>query len=200
LIDDPIDDFRDDFLKYITTYGFTSYINRELILEDIVQKTDKKDKIVEIMKSFLDEIKIDKDLIIIDPYLFSETKDNSYVDFLMLILSDYLSRLEKIILITNAKVDEQLKNIIEDRIKKINQEIDIQHFKSDDWHDRFWISNTSEKGILTGTSLNGLGKRYAIIDRLAEVDVKAIIKILKIKKIIDNPENCVKSANQNFNP
>jgi len=46
---------------------------------------------------------------------------------------------------------------------------------SDVFHDRFWIAD-EVRGVFVGTSLNGIGRRYAIIDYLQQRDVVDIVQ------------------------
>ena len=50
---------------------------------------------------------------------------------------------------------------------------------SDAFHDRFWIDPLAAKGFITGTSLNGLGKRYALVDHLQQTDAADVIAALR---------------------
>lgn len=57
----------------------------------------------------------------------------------------------------------------------VNREIEVEY--SDAFHDRFWIAN-GNKGFISGTSLNGVGKRYSLIEILSEEDVTSIMDIV----------------------
>ena len=52
--------------------------------------------------------------------------------------------------------------------------------KCNEFHDRFWVGIDNRKGVVLGTSLNGIGKKIALVDILKESDVDAIIDELKI--------------------
>ena len=65
-------------------------------------------------------------------------------------------------------------------IQKINTSIKVSQKYTDDFHDRFWIID-DKKGLFIGTSLNGIGKRYSLIDYLQDSDVANIT--LRYKQI-----------------
>lgn len=54
---------------------------------------------------------------------------------------------------------------------------DIQLVFTEEFHDRFWIANECN-GFTPGTSLNGVGKKYASINFMDKEDVKNIIDIV----------------------
>ena len=90
----------------------------------------------------------------------------------------------QIIIITNNKIDDSLKTSIEGKLKSSKPALSINHNVTENYHDRFWISNNREKGIVTGTSLNGLGRKFTLIDRLNTSDVRDIITSLKSEGLL----------------
>ena len=67
----------------------------------------------------------------------------------------------------------EIEQNIHTAIKQINPNISINTKYTKIFHDRFWIVD-SKKGVFVGTSLNGIGRRYAVIDWLQEDDAKEI--------------------------
>lgn len=51
-------------------------------------------------------------------------------------------------------------------IKSINQNIITKDIITDKIHDRFWLDADNQKGIVMGTSLNGVTKKLTLIDYL----------------------------------
>jgi hypothetical protein len=49
---------------------------------------------------------------------------------------------------------------------------------SEKFHDRFWLADGA-RGLVVGTSLNGLGKRYALVDFMQPSDVRDVVQALK---------------------
>ena len=66
---------------------------------------------------------------------------------------------------------------VNDELKKSN--ITLNHVKRDDYHDRFWICQEKEKGIVLGISLNYEKVKKAYIEELNYTDTKTIRDDLK---------------------
>lgn len=124
---------------------------------------------------FLDYIKkiggVAGNLIIIDPYIFCRTSSDSYQRLLEKILKD--SNYASLKIITDkAHFD---KDFFEKIKLAVNKAIEILF--SDEFHDRFWIAN-GNKGFISGASLNGVGKKYSLINMLEDKDVADIMDII----------------------
>lgn len=172
--------FKEEIIDYILEHGLSSLINSEPVLEHLVAKGATKNNIIDAMHKYLDKIGVDNELIIIDPYFYAPTTDTTYPTTIELTLDKYLSQVNTLHIITYPnKVDKALKTTIETNLKTKKASLNILHKTSNDYHDRFWISNNREKGILTGTSLNGFGKKYSLLDRLNTSDVRDIIDSLQ---------------------
>jgi hypothetical protein len=177
IVPSPIDAFRPAFMDYIRRRGITSYVCRELVTEAIVAPGAARNDVQELVKSYVDGLGIDQDLLIIDPYFFAPTEDSYYADLLAEVLSPVLAALRtlRVVTLPGKKADQSLIQTIKARLQRENATLQLLHSTSKSFHDRFWINQAAGKGFLTGTSLNGLGKRYALVDHLNEVDVKAIV-------------------------
>lgn len=172
--------FREEIIDYILENGLSSLINTVPLLEHLVPKGATQNTIVDALHKYLDKVGIDNELIIIDPYFFAPTSDTTYLSTIDLTLDKYLPRIDTLNIITYPnKVDAILKTAIETNLKTKKPSLNILHKTSNEYHDRFWISNNREKGILTGTSLNGYGKRYSLLDRLNTSDVRDIVNSLQ---------------------
>lgn len=169
--------FKDEIVKYLLEHGFTSLVSSELLLEHIVAKGTPDSKIIPVVQTYLDRVNIDKELIIVDPYFFAaRPKNPNYVSVLDQILDKYISIIDDLIIVTNShNVDTTIKNSIETALKAKKPTLNIIHKQHNDYHDRYWISGAREKGIVMGTSLNSLGNKVALLDRLNTTDVRNII-------------------------
>lgn len=170
--------FKDDFIDYVSEHGLTALIESGLLTEQVIPKGASPNNIVGALHKYLDKVGIDNELIIIDPYFFAPTPDITYVSTIESVLDRYLPKLDTIHIITSLKVDPTLVSTIEGALKTKKPTLNIIHKTSSDYHDRFWISNSREKGIITGTSINGYGKKYALLDRLNTSDVREIVSSL----------------------
>jgi len=178
LVESVVFSFRDEFIDYISEHGLTSLYEAEPLLEHIVQKGATSSNIISIFHKYLDKMEIDNELIIVDPYFYAGAINNNYTNRVTALLNKYISQIDDLYIITNNRVNISTKQSIETSLRNINSSINIHHNQSNDYHDRFWISNNREKGVVTGTSLNGLGNKYALIDRLNKTDVRVIVQDL----------------------
>lgn len=172
--------FKDEIVKYLLEHGLMNLLSSELLLEHIITKGTPNNALISVVQTYLDTANIDNELIIVDPYFFSaKPKNPNYVSVLIQILDKYTNIIDNLIIITNAHVDLTIKTSIETALKAKKATLNIIHKQHNDYHDRYWISGAREKGIVMGTSLNSLGNKVALLDRLNATDVKSIITELK---------------------
>lgn len=179
--------YREEIIKEIVDDGFTSFIEAGFVNEDVVGAGTPQNKIIPILQKFLNKIDVDNELIILDPYFFAPTRIPNYADLIENILLPYLTTVTTLRIITTdnaGKIDLALKGSIETKLKAHNAGLQIIHTRSANYHDRFWISGGREKGLVSGTSLNGLGNRLALIDRLNTTDVREIVTALAADGLI----------------
>lgn len=109
-------------------------------------------------------------LTIFDPYLFPKKCDKDYIDlFLGIIKAAKVSSVK--IIIDSRKCDI---NSHENIFEKVSVPMFV--YDSEAIHDRWWLVENEKKGILCGTSLNGIGKdKLSTITPLSKDDVEKII-------------------------
>ncbi|MNV71993.1 hypothetical protein D3C71_1650450 [compost metagenome] len=117
-----------------------------------------------------------KHLLIVDPYLYSE--DPACLSLFEKMISELSSQLEKVTIVTNGRRNN-LSSAMHSVLKNVATSVQIQDVVTDEFHDRFWIDLDSDQGIVMGTSLNGIGKKIALVDYLAPADVNAIVGLAK---------------------
>ncbi len=64
----------------------------------------------------------------------------------------------------------------------------LSHGSSQDLHDRVWIGD-GQRGVVVGTSLNGLGSRAAFILPLPKADLDAILEFLYERRLAHRPRH-----------
>lgn len=152
----------------------------EVVLEEVLFKNlgveEKKNKLAEYILKIKPK---DKDLIIIDPYIFPMNYNDEYKKLIIHLLE--VSQFKKLKVIThssnfNRELYDEIKSRFENKITVVF---------SKDFHDRFWISN-EKYGIVVGTSLNGIGSKICMINEIDSEDVKDIIKHVKHELCIEN--------------
>jgi hypothetical protein len=122
------------------------------------------------------ELGLDKkldSLILVDPYIFPSKYDGDYKHLLVSIIH-YFDSINIVKIITQNNYNKGLYNEITNTISNTKN---ITMKNTDTIHDRFWIFNEL-KGILVGTSLNGIGNRYTLINPLKNEDINDILKML----------------------
>lgn len=185
LIQDLFFSLREEIADEVARYGLSNLLRLERLLAAVVEPGQTKNFVESLMVKCLQNVDIDNELIIVDPYFYAYTADLDYPQFVANILRPFHGTLSTIKIITLPnKVNATIKTTVENEIYTLNSAIDIQHTTSELYHDRFWITAKRAKGIITGTSLNGLGRRYAIIDKLHEDDVKDIVNSLMSNNLI----------------
>ena len=172
--------FRDSFIDEIAEVGLTKYLGGTLAMEDIMSISIPFSKILTVLHKFITGITPKPDLVIIDPYFYAKTKNVDYPAEIEEIFTPFLSDLLNLKVISGVKKhDANLCAQIESNLKLRAPHLQVSHILSDDFHDRFWLSPTTGKGFLSGTSLSGLGKKYSLIDYLEDDDVCELLLTLK---------------------
>ncbi|PAC29262.1 hypothetical protein [Flectobacillus sp. BAB-3569] len=184
--------YRENLTDLVVERGISNLINQETLDEALVPINAPQNQILNFFKKYLNRLGIDRELIIIDPYFLSPRRGNNnhereYTQLFKELLVDYIQNISKIIIITTSiqrHIDENLLHSITSSLNELNNNLEIIHRTSDNFHDRFWISNNRGSGIVTGTSLNGFGNKYSLIDRLNVTDVREIISFLNNEQLI----------------
>ena len=157
--------------RYIQQTG-SSYVEEEVLWKNLTNE-EKVGK----FSTYLAKISSEgKELIIVDPYLFKD-ESNEYCGMVASVIN--IAKAQSVVAVTDPK---NYRGSSYNKIKEnVNNTIEVKY--SDDFHDRFWISNR-KKGFYTGTSFNGIGKRISLINLLSEDDVTAIIEELHKKNLV----------------
>ncbi len=148
--------------------------------EDILPRTSDLPALLTVLQHMLRRIAPTEELVVVDRYLLPQGCPEC-LDTLTCLISPISDSVSRIILVTGKKHDEELLNDLQTALKHRNSE--VVHRVSENFHDRFWIADRA-RGLFVGTSPNGLGKRYALADYMAEDDVKTIIEALSAEGLL----------------
>lgn len=174
----PVYEFADEFLDHVSNNGFESLFNYTISMEDITSPSMTINKVEEIVCKFVMRLDASERLLIIDPYFYAPSNATNTVDIFSRLLSSVSNNLNEITIVTNGrKIDT--KAAMHTAIKSIRQNITINDFSTDEFHDRFWLDPDRSIGIVMGTSLNGLGNKISLVDKLSDQDVTEIVKLAK---------------------
>ena len=161
-----------DFSKFLQKFsdGQIDGVKREPITEEVLGADIQTKDIYEKITAYLNNIKsnvTETKLIITDPWLLQidETQMKDLIDIL------------KVVGVTDLTVYTEKKGNKDNFEKKLEEcGIKFTIYKTDMFHDRFWI--IGEKGIVVGTSFNSIGKKIALLDYISDEDVKTIRKYI----------------------
>jgi len=166
----------------------TSYVlSVERIQEEVLPKVEKRHKylLVQILRDKLRALSPSNNLVIVDPYLFP-VKLHDKTDFLQTfrdVFASLIHDIKKVSFVTKPGYNQTLSDEAKRLLANLNPQIVIAHTTTDDFHDRFWIVD-AHKGLFVGTSLNGIGNKYALTDNMRDEDTEAIIEELKRLNLI----------------
>lgn len=180
-------DHKDEVIEFMAEHGYAEFMNTVPMNESVVPQGATQPQVVAIMDKYLTKLRIDNELIIVDPFFLAPTRVTNYPQLIESILKNHLINLDTLRIITTSnarKIDTTLLASIESLLQSHKPTLKIIHNKSDDFHDRYWISNNREKAIVTGTSINGLGNKLALVDRVNTSDVRDIVNELISKGLI----------------
>ncbi len=155
--------------------GTSSILSQQLLTEEVLPDSTPRNAVLDTLKCMLNRCAPKQSLHIIDPYLYPTNCDCDYIAFFVQIFESAINNCSYIKICTLPKRNKELEQQIKDQIKRMNSQISIENKYSDVFHDRFWIAD-SERGVFVGTSLNGIGRRYAVIDYLQKTDAEEIVK------------------------
>lgn len=175
MVVEPALSFREQILNHIYKFGFSSLFNFTLAQEDITTPDMQIDEIEDVIRKFICKLSGAKNLIIIDPYFFAASPKNDVSKLFSRLLSPIADNLEEICFVTNGKKLEAKTAIL----SVLNSKIKFHEVTTHEFHDRYWIDPDNHKGIVMGTSLNGIGNKIALIDSLKEFDVKDITTLVR---------------------
>ncbi|KJV05753.1 hypothetical protein [Methylocucumis oryzae] len=133
-------------------------------------------KIYLILHKFIKTLTPAEKLIIIDPYFYTKDGLADATITLTEIITPILDQIDHITVVYN-KGNSYSQEYIKQAINaKAGREIHFNNIKSSKFHDRFWINPITKTGIVIGTSLNGIGKKIALIDRISPSDVETLLE------------------------
>ena len=180
----PLNEINTKSEEDIFERGLTNILTAEIFHEVLGTPNDNTEEIINVFKKFLDRIINTDHLILVDSYIFSDKNEkNKYSDFVYKIFSDFLKKLQKITFITSKlKYNNETEKVIFENFKNKNTSLILETKFSNLFHDRFWLCG--KKGLFVGSSLNGIGKKYCLIDYIDHDDILDINKHLVANNLI----------------
>lgn len=158
--------------------------------EEVLPVTDRKNVssfglLIDTLRNKLIQLSPSESLTMVDRYLFSNDIKNQaeYLTLFKQIVDSVIGKIKLVRFITQLSYNDELYKKTVNLLENMNPNISVAHSKSEYFHDRFWIVDDL-KGIFVGTSLNGLGNKYALVDNIKDSDTKLIVEELRRLKLI----------------
>jgi hypothetical protein len=155
--------------------GATAVLSFGPLNEEVLPDNAPRDSVADTLRYKLNRCAPTSSLLIIDPYLYPIAADPDYVTYFLKIFGDAIRACTTLTIVTLPNRNSGLETQLDAAIRSIVPQITINTKYSMVFHDRFWIADDS-RGVFVGTSLNGIGRRYAVIDYLREEDADQIVQ------------------------
>ena len=170
--------------------GPTYIMSLRVLREELLPITDIKDAssfglLIDTLRNKLIQLSPSESLTIVDRYLFSKCIKNQaeYLTMFGQIVDSVIGKIKLIRFVTQPSYSDELYKKTVNLLKNMNSHIFVKHSKNKSFHDRYWIAD-DQRGIFVGTSLNGLGKRYALVDNIRDLDTNSIVEELRKLELI----------------
>ncbi|EGS6501235.1 hypothetical protein P3589_23185 [Vibrio parahaemolyticus] len=159
--------------------GVSSITSYSTMYAEVLPPTKPLSGLIDILKAMLDKLDVQSSLTIIDRYLFPEKHDKDYVDNLLFVISGSIPENVVVRVVIGERSNKKLLKEFKFKLNKMKPNSEVQVVYTDEYHDRFWISD-EDKGLFVGTSLNGIGKKYSMVDYLSKKDAQEIYDSLSL--------------------
>ena len=165
-----------DVQEELRHVGQAAFLGKSELRHDISAKTAPEEAEA-LVAHRLAELAPADHLVITDPYLFPSNPkegENEYAERLVRLITPILKPGSRLTCLVNDRSNRNLEDSVKSVLGAKTPGYDLKIHHCDDFHDRFWIADSS-RGVVVGASLNGLGRRIFFIDQLSEDDVLAVV-------------------------
>ena len=169
-----LDALRPHIQQHIIEFGLSSLFYNHMTCDAITHPGFTTDEIEAIVLGIMSKLDGVKHLLIIDSFFYDDKPDCLLL--LEKIVSSMSSKLEKVTVITHGK-RVSMRPGMHNVFSTVVPGIQINDVVTEDFHDRYWIDVENTKGVMVGTSLNGIGKKVAMIDHANVADIREIVRL-----------------------
>ncbi|MFA5985634.1 MAG: hypothetical protein WC782_16565 [Methylococcaceae bacterium] len=162
--------------KQIIEDGISTLFHYSITCDAVLHPGIHVDEIETVILGFVQKLNAAKNLLIIDPYFYSN--EPATLSLFEKMMTKIYNSLEKITFMTNG-TKAKCQSDMHDILKKLKPAIQIEDVVTNQFHDRFWIDLDNLQGIVMGTSLNGITKKICLVDHIADADVRQIVDLAK---------------------
>ncbi len=173
--------------QLIKSEGITSFMSMVHIKEDIMHITKDRGSIGDMLREQLENLSPSKEIIIVDGYVFkpkNHEKPKDHLKFFTDIFSPTIRNIKHINFITKPRYPKYIYDYFKKTLNDLNPELIVDCNTTEKFHDRFWIIDRT-KGLVIGTSLNGIGNQYALFDKLQDKDTKYLLNKFMELRLLD---------------
>lgn len=143
------------------------------LTEAVLPDNTPRDQLLDTIRYQLNRCNPTQSLLIVDPYLFPANPDANYLQDLISLIAPAVERGIDPTIATKADRNGALEASFLSGLASLRVGATASIKYTNAFHDRFWIAD-DERGLFVGTSLNGVGRRYAVADYLDEADAQEI--------------------------
>lgn len=163
--------------------GPSAFLNVVRLQEDISPKAPPPTA-EEFLTKRLALLAPESELLIIDPYFFTYARRNDADDYaasVARIVAPLLNEQTHLRLVADPNASHQVVRVaVGAALRAAIPNLEIEVIESRDFHDRFWIADR-ERGLIVGTSLNKIGSKVFLVDKLSASDVNAVLGELPLQ-------------------
>jgi len=176
----PVYEFRDEFLEHICEHGLRSLFSMTAVMEAITSPSMLLSDVEAVVTKFVQKLLPATRLVVVDPFFYKNGTSVDTAAYLGRVLGSQAASLQQVYVVSNGQGNMRAK--IHAAFDAAAPGVSVSDATTDDFHDRFWINPDSGTGIVMGTSLNGLGRKVALVDKLSGDDVREIL--IEVRKHI----------------
>lgn len=169
----------EDVQHKLSTEGPQAFLRYVRLQEDISPKAPFKGAVAFVAER-LGALAPARELMVTDPYLFPPSPKlgaHGHSQHLAALIAPILEQGADLKLAVNTRANSEIERKFCLALEELVPGVTIHIYRSDDFHDRFWIADRS-RGVVVGASLNGLGGKLFLVDSLKTSDVAAIVEAL----------------------
>ena len=163
--------------QHIIDHGLSSLFYSHMTCDAVMHPGFTTDEIEAVVIGIMSKLDGVRHLLIIDAYFYDDKPECLLL--LERIVRSISSKLEKVTVITHGK-RASMRPGMHNVFSTVTPGIQINDLVTEDFHDRYWIDIENIKGVMVGTSLNGIGKKIAMIDHANPADTREIIRLASV--------------------
>lgn len=161
----------------LRTAGPSAFLRQMRISEDISRKAPPR-QARDLVRARVCGLKPQREMLIVDPYLMTSRRTSdadAYAREVLEVVAPLVEDVEELRLVVSGRnTGQPVRTALTGQLRDAHPQLAVDVVETEDFHDRFWIAD-GQRGLVMGTSLNGIGRRIFLIDDLSSTDVKDVL-------------------------